>query len=182
MGTRRKMTGTGVFGEGLQKRRGFKLDPHLLKAIAHTLPAGATVTDWGSGTGPYVYGLRSLGFSAYGIDGSPPIPGVSLQADFAKPIKLPLTQAAICIETGEHIPPEFESVFVENISRNTSSTLIVSWALPGQRGRGHVNCKEPGDVVKLFEACTWQLNLKKTRRARRLAGGGWKTKLVVLTR
>jgi hypothetical protein len=172
----------GAFTKRLQSRRGFKYDPRLLHAIARTLPVGSTVTDWGCGNAPFVYGLRDLGFRAYGVEGSHAIEGVSIKADISRPILLPATSAAITIETGEHIPEESLGTFVQNINRNTTSILIVSWAVRGQRGRDHVSCRNPNEVEAMFGEFKWVTDQRKTKRIRSVAGGPWSKKLLVMKR
>jgi tryptophanyl-tRNA synthetase len=35
-----------------------------------------------------------------------------------------------CFEVGEHIPPKYERIFVENLVRHAKEGIIISWALP----------------------------------------------------
>lgn len=173
----------GAFNKRVQRRRGFKLDGDLLSAIVEMIPRGATVADWGCGNGPYVIGMRSFGLRAYGLDGSHSVPGLIEQLDFTEPIRMPIVQAAVTIETGEHIPKESEEMFAENITRNTSRLLIASWAKKNQRGRNHINCKEPWEVVDLFQKFGWSLDLASTIEARILSGtSGFDRKLLVMRR
>ena len=57
-------------------------------------------------------------------------------------------ECVICLEVGEHIPPEHEQIFLDNLDRHCEQCLILSWALPGQGGDGHVNEKDKDYVVK----------------------------------
>lgn len=49
----------------------------------------------------------------------------------------------ICMEVGEHIPIEYAHFFMDNIAKLTAPKhkLILTWAIPGQDGIGHVNCQ-----------------------------------------
>jgi hypothetical protein len=48
---------------------------------------------------------------------------------------------------GEHIPKEFETIFIDNLIDNCTFGIILSWAVVGQGGTGHVNCQN-NDYVK----------------------------------
>jgi len=45
----------------------------------------------------------------------------------------------LCLEVGEHIPKEKEQTFLDNVRGFCNEFLIMSWALPKQGGRGHMN-------------------------------------------
>jgi len=51
------------------------------------------------------------------------------------------------LEVGEHIPSEFEQTFLDNLVVNKPKMIIVSWAIPGQVGDGHVNC-QPNSYIE----------------------------------
>jgi hypothetical protein len=53
----------------------------------------------------------------------------------------------ISLEVGEHIPKEFMSIYLDNIKNNCNKYLIMSWAVVGQDGYGHVNCMDNDDVI-----------------------------------
>lgn len=77
-------------------------------------------------------------------------------------IDQPKVGGLICIEVCEHIPSEKEKILIDNIIRFDSRLLIISWASPGQKGDGHVNCKSQQDVVCIFEAYNYVLNKELT--------------------
>ena len=43
------------------------------------------------------------------------------------------------LEVGEHIPAAKESIFLNNIIRHAKTGVVLSWAVPGQPGRNHIN-------------------------------------------
>ena len=53
----------------------------------------------------------------------------------------------LCLEVGEHLPKEYEDTLFNNIIRNSKSEIVVSWAIPGQTGDGHIN-EQSNDYVK----------------------------------
>ncbi|XP_022255992.1 uncharacterized protein LOC111088934 isoform X1 [Limulus polyphemus] len=46
------------------------------------------------------------------------------------------------LEVGEHIPAVFEDTFLDNVVRHACNGVILSWAIPGQEGHYHVNCRD----------------------------------------
>jgi 2-polyprenyl-3-methyl-5-hydroxy-6-metoxy-1,4-benzoquinol methylase len=53
----------------------------------------------------------------------------------------------LCLEVGEHIPEKFENILIQNLHSNNTKGIILSWAIEGQDGPGHVNCKN-NDYIK----------------------------------
>jgi len=100
--------------------------------------------DLGCGNGSYVKALGENHIHAEGYDGNPN----TLEMTQGNCQVLNLTREAflsgqkqlvISLEVGEHINKIYEGVFFDNLVRHTWDLLIVSWAVPGQGGHGHVN-------------------------------------------
>ena len=47
----------------------------------------------------------------------------------------------ISLEVALHIPEKYEAVYLDNILRHAKEGIILSWAVPGQRGLSHINNK-----------------------------------------
>ncbi|CAL4114078.1 unnamed protein product [Meganyctiphanes norvegica] len=58
---------------------------------------------------------------------------------------------AVSLEVGEHIPKESEDVFIDNIARHACKGIVLSWAVPGQNGQGHINNQYNKHVIKQLE-------------------------------
>ena len=58
----------------------------------------------------------------------------------------------ISIEVAEHIPKEFEHVYVDNLVRHAKEGIILSWAREGQDGHSHINCRNFDYVKTVIEA------------------------------
>lgn len=120
-------------------------DHDLAEAICSDLSAANcnTVADLGCGMGYYVAFLRSNGFTATGIDGCPSTAEVTMGTcqwgDLSEPADLAFHDAVISLEVGEHIPRSYEDAFLRNIASCAKHTIILSWAIPGQGGHGHIN-------------------------------------------
>jgi cyclopropane fatty-acyl-phospholipid synthase-like methyltransferase len=187
----------GAFGEKFARRRTWKMDENLQRAIEHLVQEfdPLRIADIGAGGGEYVrwlkgvWGVASVGFDAtkniydisggdvHEVDFSAPGAGAEVSNYYGKmPIDL-----AICIEVGEHIPEECLPTFIENVAA-VSGKLLMSWATPGQRGRDHVSCREPQWVAERFDDHGLFLNVDATEAIRKLAGKGWDKKLLFMTR
>jgi hypothetical protein len=53
----------------------------------------------------------------------------------------------LSLEVGEHIPNEFEAIFLDNIARHAVEGVVLSWAVPGQEGHYHVNNHDNDYVI-----------------------------------
>ena len=128
---------------------GHGVDEGLANGIAKFIlqQRGKIVIDIGCGNGFYTRVMNSHnGISCAGFDGNPNTPeithGVCRVADFSKPQYLGLYDWVLSLEVGEHIPEEFEDIFLDNLCRHALTGIILSWAIPGQGGDGHVNCRD----------------------------------------
>lgn len=135
-------------------------DVNLAEEIVHLLNAHgiSDAMDLGCGYGRYVRYLKWRGFHCQGYDGHPETVersgGDASVMDIAVPItNLDRVPAVISLEVGEHIPGEYEETYLSNLAGLCSNLLIISWALPGQGGYGHVNCRSN-------EYVTNQMNLR----------------------
>lgn len=96
-----------------------------------------------------------------------------LSHDLAMPFILGQKGSVLCLEVLEHIPPQFESIAIDNIENHCDEYLLMSWAFPGQGGYGHFNEKSFVDVLALFESRGFQLMEEETQEARSVARLPW---------
>jgi hypothetical protein len=133
-------------------------DESIAFGVASLLNPGQTLVDLGCGDGKYVSYFRERGIFACGVDGNPHTPelssGVCSVWDITQPLLAMQASWVICLEVGEHIPPLLEHHVFENISRVGTQGAVVSWAVPGQGGHGHVNC-QPNQYV-LQQMAGWR--------------------------
>ena len=111
-----------------------------------------TVVDLGCGRGWYVNALAKCGIEVFGVDGNPKVTELGddfYQYDLAEPLGNFVTpvDVVLCLEVGEHIPAEFSDQLLDNVCRTANKQVIISWAMPGQVGTGHVNC-QPNEWVQ----------------------------------
>ena len=125
-----------------------------------------SIYDFGCGDGYYTRSLYDAGFHILGYDGNPNTPkitnGLCEVANLALPLLLKPRDWVMCLEVAEHIPEEFEKVFISNIDKNCIRGVIISWAIPGQGGDGHVNCKSNLYVDTKFRELGFSLDLDST--------------------
>lgn len=79
----------------------------------------------------------------------------------------------ISIEVGEHIPKQFEEIFINNIVNHAAknSIIFMSWAHEGQQGYGHVNCQPDWYVKQAFERKGCKLEPELTAAVRKVPEG-----------
>lgn len=139
-------------GSGVLEEHAF--DPHLAEALVDFFNKESveSVVDFGCGTGDYVHLFLRNGIFAKGYDGNPDTlklsNGVAEVADLSQLLTLPKTYDwVMSLEVGEHIPKEFEKTFIENLHRHNINGIVLSWAVKGQMGTGHVN-EQDNDYIK----------------------------------
>lgn len=135
-------------------------DPNLANWISNYFSneKELQIIDFGCGEAKYLKNLKDNGFTnLHGFEGEvrKGSPEFVDSWDLTNPIKnyknydflKNNAYNTICLEVGEHIPKEFESIFLENITSLTTNKLILSWAVIGQGGDGHVNCMNNDEVI-----------------------------------
>lgn len=112
-----------------------------------------SVCDFGCGTAYYISEIkRIINIDCEAYDGNPNTEVIT--NGFAK--VLDLTQnfqstkkfdLVLSLEVGEHIPKEYEEIFIENLVNNSNKYIILSWATVGQLGDGHINCQNNDYII-----------------------------------
>jgi hypothetical protein len=136
---------TGAFAQDLHF--GQFNSPDLADWLIANLDKSTAVNDLGCGNGYLVEMLENNGIEVTGYEANP-VCILHVKADLTTPIVFAKSGQTICIEVGEHVPAKFESQLLSNIAGSTAKNglCVLSWAVPGQSGRGHVNCL-PNDAV-----------------------------------
>lgn len=106
------------------------------------------VIDFGCGKGLYLQYLQNFNYEVLGIDG---INADNLsfveEIDLSKEVNLDKRGNVISLEVGEHIPENYESNFINNLVSHCDNNLLLSWAVIGQQGIGHINCKNNDYII-----------------------------------
>lgn len=146
--------------------------------IANDISKNDKIYDFGCSDGFYLSVLENFGFvNLIGIEGQIPkqkrFPNI-LQKNLIHNFLLPKGHI-ISLEVGEHIPQKYTNIYVKNLANNTCENgfLILSWAIPGQVGVGHVNCLSNRDVIEIMTQQNFQFLPEPTKEARDIANKTW---------
>lgn len=127
--------------------------PKLARWIYNYLDNDYPVYDFGCGNGFYLHELEQGGFLCWGIEG-----GITdrlcnniMYKDLTAYVKVPSKGSVLSLEVGEHLPKWAEQTFLNTITDACHKDLIISWALPGQPGVGHVNCLPKEYIISEIE-------------------------------
>lgn len=188
------MRGKSIYSSFIQNRartsgleRYYK--PRLLVAFQRVLSKEKSVVDLGAGPGRYVRALRNSGYKkVVGIDATEGIEDVSQGLVFRQDLTGDCIEIfgawdwGLFIDVGEHIPLEQEQQLIYNVSSIVRKGLIVSWGLPGTRGRGHVNCRTSEYIASQFTRRGWFVDDSLTRKVRVETGKYYSRCLMVLVK
>ena len=130
------------------------------------------LNDFGCGLGDYLNDLRNAGFTKLnGYEGDPSPKSkfeFIFKCDLTKELKNLNIGNVISLEVGEHIPAKYMNVYLNNICNNCNNYLIISWAIKGQEGFGHVNCLDNHEIIPHIEKRGFELLEKATKEVRNI--------------
>lgn len=150
----------------------YYLDMTLAQALSGIL-SGGHVVEMGAGCGCYTSALLSMGevLSNQAFDGVPSIDsltnGLVNHMDLSQPQSIPSHDWTLCMEVGEHVPVEFEDVFIDNVVQGIRKGVVLTWAPPGKGGHSHINERSNDYIISglQFQAdATAQLRSKASKQ------------------
>lgn len=152
----------------------------LLAGAIGTYYSPKLFADVGCGDGTYCAVFKSFGWlEIHGYEGTPKISSLGvydniMTVDLSKKRYVDIKyDLVLCLEVGEHIPKEHEQVFIDNICEYTTKDLILSWAIPGQGGKGHYNEQSNDYVIDQFKKRNFKINDKMSRILRGYSSLKW---------
>jgi hypothetical protein len=121
--------------------------------------------------------LTGRGFTCFGYEGTPDIKSIASfpfikQVDLSKPLQTE-KGTVLCFEVAEHIPQEYEEVFLQNVVNASTGLVIISWAVKGQGGHGHVNEQDAEYVIEKFNELGFLINDGLTKHLRLMSSLWW---------
>lgn len=147
--------------------------------------------DLGCGDGRYVHALNLVGIPSRGLDGNPKTHDwspycytfdVSKPIDECLPTDKPGPKLILSLETGEHIPREYEWAFLNNVAK-AEMGVILSWFPRGGEGIGHVNPRPNEWVINQMNQRGFSFLTDDTNKLRASASLWWfKESLMVFKR
>jgi 2-polyprenyl-3-methyl-5-hydroxy-6-metoxy-1,4-benzoquinol methylase len=162
---------TGIWSLGIAKKR-HKTDYVLAAAIATYYEVPEYAADVGCGAGHYCRYFNFHRWPIVGYEGTEGVLGLGVfhnivQMDLSKPQTLISPyDFVLCLEVGEHIPQKHEQMFLDNLNKFVGKNLVMSWAVPNQRGTGHINCQTNEYIVEQMWNRGMRYDKKMTRRLR----------------
>jgi len=137
-----------------------------------------TVIDLGCGMGDYAKTFINEGILCEAYDGNPNTEsltnGLGKVLDFSTDFDLEKTfDCVMSLEVGEHIPREFEQTFFNNVTRHAKNHIILSWAIVGQGGDGHVNCQNNDYVINQMKNRGFEIDFQSSNFLRSSAIAPW---------
>jgi len=147
------------------------MDMGLAKAIVKIIPTGSTISDLGAGGGWYTDYFNTNGMVSTAYDASPVRPAHVQYIDLIKPVKIPQRDWIVSLEVGEHLPKQFEKIFLNNLIHGNN--VILSWAIPGQGGNNHVNLRPNNYIIKQMKHHGFEYQPIKSKNLRSASTFSW---------
>jgi 2-polyprenyl-3-methyl-5-hydroxy-6-metoxy-1,4-benzoquinol methylase len=169
---------TGIWKIDLARRH--KCDT-LLAGIIGMMYSPNSTADLGCGNGMYCAIFKAIGWpTVHGYEGTPNMINLGIYDDIM-PLNLIKRRVVgikydlvLCLEVGEHVPPQHEQAVLDNMVAFTTKDLIISWAVPGQySASGHVNCQPNDYIVKQLEDREMKFDEKMTLTLRKHSAFNW---------
>lgn len=161
------------FGKGGRRRlpkHHFPADEGVARKLINMI-GDASVSDLGAGVGQYGIFFedeRRVG-SYVAVDGALNVEeftdGYVKRADLSRPVDAP-ADWVLSLEVGEHVPAVHERAYLDNLAKNARVAIVLSWAVPGQPGHGHVNAKSGEEVERLLNERGFYLDRVDTAEIR----------------
>ena len=86
------------------------------------------------------------------------------------------------LEVGEHLPKKYENIFIKNLHDNNKYGIILSWAIKGQPGHGHINCQNNDYIKKIFTDLGYINDVDAEKELRRKSSLWWFKKTIMVFR
>ena len=162
------------------------IDGYLGLAIADFFvnEGASSVVDFGCGIGAYVNFFLDKGIAAEGYDGNPLTPelshGLGKVLDLSEPFQLEQTYDwVVSLEVGEHLPQQYETIFIENLIRHSRNGIILSWAIKNQGGTGHFNEQNNDYIKAILKSYGLENDVEAEQKLRNTSGTWFKHSLMV---
>mmetsp|Transcript_169198 Transcript_169198/g.543943 ORF Transcript_169198/g.543943 Transcript_169198/m.543943 type:complete len:438 (+) Transcript_169198:126-1439(+) len=158
------------------------VDKGLLRYLLRLLPPDITIADFGALDGHYSRWLNDTGLmTAYAFDGVQGVTeltgGAVTEVDLSGRLRIPWHPQpfdwVMCLEVAEHIPPEMQDTFLDNLNRHAAAGLVLSWATPQIEGEGHVSCLPLEESRRRVEALGFVQDVAATAALRAAAEIPW---------
>jgi SAM-dependent methyltransferase len=154
--------------QDFEKRDVFAADYQLVARALTEQIDFATVLDLGCANGFLMGELHRFGKIVRGLELSPAILDV-LPPELAERVDIgDFTLATgtwdlvACVEVAEHISPERSLDLVTTLAARARRWIYFTAAPPGQKGKGHINCRLHEEWVAWFRGLGWRVDEART--------------------
>jgi hypothetical protein len=146
-----------------------------------------TLVDFGCGMGNYVEFFKRNGLNAEGYDGNPDTPELTNNKcgvlDLSRPFRFcNKFDWVMSLEVGEHLPKQFENVFIENLHENNKYGILLSWAIRGQGGEGHYNEQNNDYIKSKFSELGYTCDIENEDKLRKASSYEWFKNTIMIFR
>jgi hypothetical protein len=154
-------------------------DNNLAKELSNLLQ-NKKVASFGDGPGEYkriITGLNKVkSYDAF--DGAPyaeeTTNNLVQHLDLSVPVyHLPLYDWVVSMEVAEHIPKQYEQIFIDNLTRHAKEGIILSWSVVGQEGHSHVNNQDLPYVEEQLRKRGFKIDKALTNRVKGASSFHW---------
>lgn len=155
----------------------------LMKEILKWFDKEMPVLDLGCGHNFYVSVLNYAGYQAMGIDLVNLGSKYFYNCDITEPLRPQCNTKAgtvmfnpkdtwniISLEVGEHIPAKKANAYLDNLT-SFGGNILMSWAVPGQAGVGHINCQSNSWVIEQMKKRGYEMDFSITHDLRQAVVG-----------
>jgi len=130
---------------------------HIIPAILQVVGPVGSVLDLGGGTGAWLQVFRRHGVGKIQLVDHPSAAvDLLVEKEFFRPCDfgsempaLARFDLAVCVECAEHLPAERADALIACLTA-ASDAVVFSAAIPGQKGKGHINERWPSYWKDLF--------------------------------
>lgn len=137
------------------------------------------ICDLGCGLGDYIKEFKEFRIECDGFDGNPDTPEITNSLcrilNLAEDVgdKIDVYDWVLSLEVGENIPKEYEEVYINNLHIHNKEGIVISWAIEGQPGFGHINCQNNDYIKKIFANLGYMNNTDKEQKLREASTLWW---------
>lgn len=137
-----------------------------------------SLVDFGCGMGEYVKEFQKNNINAIGFDGNPDTPEITNNLcnvlDLSEPIDFTTKfDWVMSLEVGEHLPQQFEDIFINNLHNNNKYGIVLSWAVKEQGGHGHYNEQDNEYIKTKFSSLGYKNDIEAEEKLREDSTLSW---------
>lgn len=174
---------------GVEANREHVFDRSLARALVEFFQSekATSIVDFGCGKGDYVKTFLANNIPSDGFDGNPETPslsdGVASVLDLSEPVSINKEYDwVLSLEVGEHLPKQYETIFIENLHKHNTKGIVLSWAIKGQGGYGHFNEQNNDYIKSILASYGYENDLEAEKKLRECSSLRWFKNTVMVFR